>query len=182
MLAETVLVLVEPVQTAIEPGAVDGLEGHAGQILQGAVRHTSVRPPPACFGCAEAGDGQDAGDQLPRHGLAAWFDDLAHEGVQPEPPPQCQSEKDLAEVAHAFDAKGANIHLGPPGGWRSGRHRFAQLAPHDSRAAPVEQIGDVLPTVARVLVEAWCLATRLATNSCRGPLAVRMVRMSDQYA
>lgn len=128
-----VLLLIKHCEPAVEPGVVNGGEGHAEQILQGAGGIPAFGDLQLALVAAEARDRQDAGDLFPRHGLSPRVDDPAQQGVQPDPPPQGQGEIHLAEVAHPFDPKTAHIDLGPPGRWRRGRHGVPQLALHSWR-------------------------------------------------
>ena len=74
MRAQAILVLVQNIQSTVEPAVIDLVEGHPQQILQRAVGIPPFRYFQFTALATEARHRQDAGRQFPRDFFPARFD------------------------------------------------------------------------------------------------------------
>ena len=176
MSAELVLMRREHVQAAIKPVVTDLLPRDPEQIL-----HRTVRIPALCDAQlrvlpAKARHREHAGHRRPRHLLPARLDQIGRQRVQPQPPPQRQPEKRLAETARPLHPHAAHIDHLPARPRRRVHRRLAQ--PHLPRHCrlPIEQRLKLLPT--RLLPR--LLARQLA--QCRHHLLTRSRRRAPRLA
>ena len=116
--AELILVRVQHVQSAVEPGVIDVAERHAQQIFQRTIGIPALRHFELAALATEPGHGQDAGRQFPGHVRLSRREEFLQERVQAQPPPERERQVNLAELPHALDAESAQIDLRPVRRWR----------------------------------------------------------------
>ena len=153
VLAQPVLVCPHLVQRPIQPVVVDRMDRNAGEVLQG--RAGVPRLGNAQLGrlTAELAHGEYGGDVGPCDLLPAGFDEGLQELVQPQPPPERQTQEYGAELANAPDLDAAQVGqfpgagLGLDLGGSIGEVRLAR-----SGLTAVQERIDLVPTGAEVVV------------------------------
>ena len=119
-MAQGVFALDEDIETAVKTIVIYLFPTHAEEVFEGAVLIPSIGGFEFAFVAAESGDGEDARDQRPRDGFAAFGEKVFEGGVEAKAPPQGEGEVDFAEIADPLDAQAADVDFGPPGDGRSG--------------------------------------------------------------
>jgi len=142
------------VQGSIEPVLVHLVVRDPQPVFQGGLAIPMLGDLQFRGWCAEPGQGQNAGHQLPRDLFASSPHLLLEELIQTQPAPQRQGQIHIAEVPQPFDANPSNVHRRP---LRRGFILHEQIG---RPQPPVQSRPDLLPAYPRLPVQPRQLAER----------------------